>query len=74
MKGMTPPLFIGKGLTQRYLNYMHVPFKGKNLAGPCPEKPTSHNTHYQVRLRELTEIQRPHRHTVRPPDVHSTVS
>lgn len=28
----------------RRRNYIHTPFKGKNLAGPCPEKSTSHNT------------------------------
>ena len=43
MKGIIP-LFIGKGLARRHLNYIHTPFKGKNLAGPCPEKSTSHNT------------------------------
>lgn len=43
MKGIIP-LFIGKALTSKHLNYIHTLFKGKNLAGPCPEKSTSHNT------------------------------
>lgn len=43
MKGIIP-LFIGEGLTLKQLSYIHIPFKGKNLAGPCPEKSTSHNT------------------------------
>lgn len=44
MKRNTLPLFTGKGLTLRDLDYMHTLFKGKNMAGPCPEKSTSHNT------------------------------
>lgn len=37
-------LFIGKGLTLKHLNYIYMLFKGKSLAGLCPQKSTSHNT------------------------------
>lgn len=43
MKGIIP-LSIGEGLTLKHLNYTCTLFKGKNLAGPCPQKSTSHNT------------------------------
>lgn len=43
MKGIIP-LFIGKGFILKHLNYIHTLLKGKRLAGPCPEKSTSHNT------------------------------
>lgn len=37
-------LFIDKELRWKHLNHIHTLLKYKNLAGPCPEKPASHNT------------------------------
>lgn len=72
MKGIIP-FFIGKGLTSKQLNYIHILFKGKNLAGLCPEKSTSHNA-IQIDSGNLLKSKVPIATLCVLLNVHSTVS